>query len=94
MAPDPNKLSKKFPKKLVSCRNMRTNTLTRREYKGKIYVKEISRDVFDPGSGMEKLGSATMCLSVCRSRSGIRRLFDPWIRGFPDPGSRIPNPYF
>jgi hypothetical protein len=32
----------------------------------------------------------------CRSGSGIRCLFDPWIRNrfFPDPGSRIPNPYF
>jgi hypothetical protein len=28
--------------------------------------------------------------------SGIRCLFDPWIRDgfFPDPGSPIPNPYF
>ncbi len=32
----------------------------------------------------------------CGSGSGIRCLFDPWIRDrfFPDPGSRIPNPYF
>jgi hypothetical protein len=30
------------------------------------------------------------------SGSGIRCLFDPWIRNrfFPDPGSRIPKPYF
>jgi hypothetical protein len=34
----------------------------------------------------------------CGSGSGIQCLFDPWIRirerFFPDPGSRIPNPYF
>jgi hypothetical protein len=53
-----------FPKKLISRDNMQPNTLTRREYKGKIYVKKISRDLFDPGSGMEKFGSATMCLFI------------------------------
>ncbi len=39
-----------------------------------------------------------MRYQFCGSGSGIRCLFDTWIgirdRFFPDPGSRIPNPYF
>ncbi len=34
---------KLFPKQIISRHNMKPNTLTRREYKGKIYVKNIRR---------------------------------------------------
>ena len=34
-------LSEKHPKKLISRHNMQPNTLTRREFKGKIYVQNI-----------------------------------------------------
>jgi hypothetical protein len=48
-------------------------------------------------------GKCLTKIQCCGSGSGIRCLFDPWIRdpgsgmGFfriPDPGSRIPRPYF
>jgi hypothetical protein len=66
-----------FPKKLISRHNMQPNTLTKREYKGKIYVKKISRDLFDPDSGMEKFGSATMCLVPQCRRSLTLTLKNP-----------------
>jgi hypothetical protein len=44
----------KFPIKLKSRHNMQLNTLTRREYKGNIYVKDIRKKIMhDPNTDPE-----------------------------------------
>jgi hypothetical protein len=52
-----------FPKKLISRHNMNL-TLTRRENKGKIYVKKIH-----VGSPTNHSGSATLAIAMCSTRN-------------------------
>ncbi len=53
---------KKFPKKLMSLYNMQPNTLTRREYKGKIYVLNI--ETIQVGSEKNISGSTTLLTGI------------------------------
>jgi hypothetical protein len=48
-------VKKYFPKKFLSRHNMQPNTLTRREYNGKIYGKNILKNHvgYETGSGSE-----------------------------------------
>jgi hypothetical protein len=57
----------------------------------------MSQAICGPSAAQFQFGKYGFIESLAvGSGSGIRCLFDPWIRDrlFPDPGSRIPNPYF
>jgi hypothetical protein len=65
---------------------------------GLLYFIFLSTEVFESRSGSIQIitnPDPGMPKNQC-CRSGIRCLSDPWIRNrfFPDPVSRIPNPYF
>ena len=80
---------KNIPKKLISNHNMQPNTLKRRKYKGKIYVKIIldpepiyPKQVSDP-KPIEKNGSTTL--------AGGKGIWDlPGKRSWPQGRQRCP----